>query len=228
RAMGLRDPVGKRLSFFGEPGTNVGVAKEFHFQPLNFPVRPLILGLKPSWKKPLLFVRLSPERRAESLRAVEDVWKRMFPGALFYAEEFASRYRYFYAAEDRLEKVVGVFSALAVFVSCLGLFGLASFLAEQRTREVGIRKVLGASTAGVSLLLTKEFVKSVAAAVLVAWPAAYFVLAKWLQGYAEKAAPSPLTYLLAGAAALAIAVATVGFQAVRAARRNPAEAVRYE
>ncbi len=228
RAMGLLNPVGKRISVFRDPGTIVGVAKDFHFQPLNFPVRPMVIGMNPNWTKRNVFVRLSPVRRAAALKAVEEVWKKTFPGALFFAQEFASRYRSFYVAEERIEKVVGVFSVLAILVSCLGLFGLASFLAEQRTREVGIRKVLGATTGRISLLLTKEFVKAVAAAVFIAWPLAYFALRIWLREYAARIKPSLAIFLLAGAAALVIAVATVAFQAVRAALRNPAEAVRHE
>jgi hypothetical protein len=228
RAMGLSDPIGKRMSIFDNPGTIVGVVRDFHFQPLSAPVRPMVLGMNPSWTKRSVFIRLDPARRAAALAAVEQAWRKAFPGAPFYAQEFAARYKGFYAAEERLENVVTVFAVLAVFVSCLGLFGLASFLAEQRTREVGIRKVLGATTGRVTVLLTREFVQGVAVAVLIAWPSAYLILNAWLRGYASRIHPGVPMFLLTGAAALFIAAATVAFQAVRAARRNPAESVRCE
>ncbi len=229
RALKLSDPVGRRLSIFGQPGTIVGVVADFHFMPLNFAVDPLVIGMGPKWAdKRNVFIALAPGDIGGAVRRIGASWKNLFPGALFGYEFFNDRTKNFYTAETRLGSVISVFSALAVFVSCLGLFGLASFMAERRTREIGIRKVLGASTSKISALLTTEFTRGVAAANVIAWPLAYFALRGWFQGYAARAPLGPGIFLAAGSAALLIAVLTVSWQAIRAARRNPVESIRYE
>jgi len=232
KAMKLADPVGKRLSIFGQPGQIVGVVKDFHFKPLNFAVEPLVIGMGPAWgdrrNQRNVFISLAPGDTGGTIQFIEGIWKKMFADAPFGYGFFNDRYRMFYAAETRLGSVIRVFSALAVLVSCLGLFGLASFMAERRTREIGIRKVLGASTSKIAILLSTEFTKGVAAANLIAWPLAYFALRLWLRGYAARTPLDPAMFLAAGAAAFAVAVLTVSRQAIRAARRNPVESIRYE
>jgi len=230
KAMGLSDPVGKRLSIFKQQGTIVGVVKDFHFKPLNFAVEPLVLGMDPGWGdiKKTVFISLAPGDVGGTIRRIEDIWKTMFPGVTFSYGFFNDRYKYFYMAETRMGSVISVFSALAVLVSCLGLFGLASFMAEQRTREIGIRKVLGASTSKIAVLLSKEFTKGVMAANLAAWPLAYFALRQWLKGYAARTSLNLVMFLAAGAAAFLIAILTVSWQSMRAARRDPVESIRYE
>jgi len=232
KAMKLSDPVGRRISIFSKKGVVVGVVRDFHFKPLNFAVEPLVIGMGPSWgngrNQRNVFISLAPGDVGAAIRHIETVWKKTFGGVAFNYGFFNDRYKSFYAAETRLGTVISVFSALAVLVSCLGLFGLASFMAEQRTREIGIRKVLGASTSAISLRLSKEFTAGVAAANLIAWPLAYFALRQWLQGYAARAPLNPWMFLAAGAAALVVAVLTVSGQSIRAARRNPVESIRYE
>jgi ABC-type antimicrobial peptide transport system permease subunit len=232
KVMNLTDPVGKRLSIFGQPGQIVGVVKDFHFKPLNFAVEPLVIGMGPEWgdrrNQRNVFISLAAGDTGAAIRLIESVWKKMFADAPFGYGFFNDRYRTFYAAETRLGSVIRVFSALAVLVSCLGLFGLASFMAERRTREIGIREVLGASTSKIAILLSTEFTKGVAAANLIAWPLAYLALRLWLRGYAARTPLDPGMFLAAGAAAFAVAVLTVSRQAIRAARRNPVESLRYE
>ena len=133
-----------------------------------------------------------------------------------------------YRAEIRISALLKVFTVLAVFLSCLGLFGLTSFMAEQRTREIGVRKVLGASILGLVVLLSKEFTKWVLIANIIAWPIAYLLMNKWLQDFANRIDISLFVFLFAGSIALFIALLTVSWQAIRAATANPVEALRYE
>jgi len=143
----------------------------------------------------------------------------------YFLDEDFNRY---YLSEERVGKLISVFASLAIFLSCLGLFGLASFTADQRTKEIGIRRVLGASLSGVMVLLTKEFVRLVAVANIIAWPLAYFAMNKWLQNFAYRVPLSIWIFLLSGLAALVIALLTVSYQTVKAATANPVDSLRYE
>ncbi|MBE0664995.1 MAG: hypothetical protein IH584_04165, partial [Candidatus Aminicenantes bacterium] len=134
----------------------------------------------------------------------------------------------FYNSERKVEAVLGLFTAIAMVIACLGLLGLTSFIAEKRTKEIGIRKVLGASVSEITFLLSREFVKWVAIAALVAWPLAYYAMHRWLQGFAYRTRIGIGVFLLSGLLAMLIAVLTVSFQAVRAARANPVDSLRYE
>jgi len=138
------------------------------------------------------------------------------------------RFNQLYRTEQRIGKIFGVFATLAVIIGCLGLFGLAAFTAEQRTKEIGIRKVLGASAPGIIQLLLREFVILVGIANLVAWPIAYLVMRRWLQDFAYRISPNVWIFLLAGLLTLFIAVFTVSFQAVKAALADPIRSLRYE
>jgi len=133
-----------------------------------------------------------------------------------------------YTSEKRIETLIRYFSILSIFIACLGLFGLASFTAEQRIKEIGIRKALGASVSEIIFLLSKDFTKWIIVANIIAWPIAYLVMNSWLQNFAYRINIGMGTFVLAGALALIIALLTVGYQAVRAARANPVDALRYE
>ncbi len=228
RAMGIREPVGKRLSIFNQPGTVIGVVRDFHFQPMNEAIHPLVLGMGPGLAKGNVFVRVAPDGTARTLGQVEGVWSKHFPGRPFAPGFFNDRLRFFYQPERQIVKLIGLFTLLAVFVSCLGLFGLASFMAEQKTKEIGIRRVLGAPVSWITRRLTTEFTRFVVLANLVSWPLAYWAITRWLQGYAYRIRPDWSMFALAGAAALFVAVLTVSGQAYRAARRNPVDSIRYQ
>ena len=133
-----------------------------------------------------------------------------------------------YRAEQKIGTLFSVFAMLAILIACLGLFGLASFTAEQRTKEIGIRKILGASVSHIAFLLSREFTKWVVIANIVAWPIAYYVMTQWLQNFAYKVNLGLFTFLVAGASALFIALLTVSFQTIRAATANPVDSLRYE
>jgi len=228
RVMGFKDPIGQPLTQGGDvSGTIVGVVKNYNFAVLREKIDPLVIGYYPPLSS-ILFAKIRPGKTADALRHIEAVWKKFAP-----EDEF--RYRFLnedvdalYRSEERIGAILRYFSILAVLVSCLGLFGLASFMAEQRTKEIGIRKVLGASTANVVSLFSREFALWVIAANAIAWPAAYYFVKNWLQGYAFKITMGPAPFLFAAALALLIALATVSFHLVRAARANPAQTLKYE
>jgi putative ABC transport system permease protein len=162
------------------------------------------------------------------MEAVEAAWKNIVPGEpleySFLDEEFQKNYK----AESRLSYIVGYFTFIAILISCLGLFGLATFTAEQRTKEIGVRKVLGASVAGITGLLAKDFLKLVLIAIVIASPIAWYFMQKWLANFAYRVEMQWWMFATAGAAAVAVAVLTVGFQSVKAALANPVKSLRSE
>jgi putative ABC transport system permease protein len=230
RVMGLESPVGQRLSMFRNEGTIIGVVKNFNFKPLRHRIAPIVLGLDPDWIPNMgsAFVRLEPGRVEESLRAVEATFKELFPGVPFMSWFFDYMTDRHYRTEQRMERIIGVFTLLALFISALGLFGLASFTAERRTKEIGIRKVLGATAGRLVADLTGQFAGWVLLANLLAWPAAYLAASSWLRNYAYRARLEPWIFVAAGAISLTLALLTVGFKALRVAAADPVDALRYE
>ncbi|MFA9452476.1 MAG: ABC transporter permease [Candidatus Aminicenantaceae bacterium] len=227
RAMGMEDPVGRRLTLDERESTIVGLVKDYHFRSLRQEIDPLILIFSPP-NSQVLFVRLKGEDMLQSLAHIEGIWNTFAPG-------FDFRYRFMdetldllYRAEQRTGTIFRIFTLLAVSISCLGLFGLASYLAEQRTKEIGIRKVLGATVTHIVYLLSKDFTKWVIAANLIAWPVAYYAMRQWLQGFAYRIPLPWWVFGLSALLALAIALLTVSFQSVRAALANPGDSLRYE
>jgi len=227
KIMGKESVVGKRFSFIGIQGTIAGVMKNFHYQPLRYKIEPLAIIVDPDQINYML-IRIPPGSIKESLHFIEDTWKQVIPNYPFDCRFLDERFDRMYRAEKRVGTLLNIFAGLAVFIACLGLFGLASFTAEQRTKEIGIRKVLGASVQQITVLLCKEFFLLVVLANIIAWPAAYFIMKNWLQGYAYKAGLGLVIFMAAMAMALVIAIISVSFQAVRAAMVNPVDALKYE
>ena len=228
KLMGFRDPVGQRLKIFRNEGTIVGVVKDFHFRPLRIAIQPIVFQLRPSARS-WAFVRIAPGTAASSLSAIGDVVKKMDPDTLFQPALFDDLMaRSQYAVEERVWTLSSYLSLAAVFIACIGLFGLAMFLTQQRTKEIGIRKVVGASSSLLTARLSLEFLALVGLAAVLAWPAAYWLSRKVLSLYAYRAPVGAGLFLLAGLAMLVIAALTVGSQTVRAARANPVESLRYE
>ena len=172
--------------------------------------------------------RLQPGDVSRALGEIERVWKKFAPGFPFQFNFLDESLDDLYRSEARTGTIIRAFAFLAIVVSCLGLFGLASFTAERRTKEIGIRKVLGATGANIAWLFSREFSRWVLAANVIAWPVAYYAMAKWLEGYPYRVSVGPGPFLFAGALALAVAALTVGYHSVRSARANPAGALRYE
>ena len=230
--IGEDNPVGMRLSNRGRQATIVGVVKDFNYWPLYHQSGPLIIFHKSYNDEPhryrYIFARISPENVPQTIAAIKDVYEEFSPEFPFIYRFLEDDYIGLYVSEERTGSVVKYFSLLAILVSCLGLFGLASFLAEQRTKEIGIRKILGSSVHGIILLLSKEFVKWVALANIIAWPIAWFMSKVWLQNFAYRTSIDVWMFLFAGVLALAIAVLTVSFQSFKAATANPVDCLRYE
>ena len=173
-------------------------------------------------------IKLAPGNMKERINSVKSVWKNIHPSSSFEYEFLDEKIDNLYRQEQRMMVLFQFFGLLAIVIACLGLFGLVSFLSQQRTKEVGVRKVNGANTFTVVLLLIKDFTKWVAIAFIIACPIAYFAMNKWLQNFAYRTNLSWLVFVLAGAIAYVVALLTVSFQSWRAATRNPVEALRYE
>ena len=228
KAMGFENPIGKRVTLGEDNVFNIiGVVKDFHYVSLHTEIEPMILLLDPE-RCSSIVVRINSENTPETLKFMGNVWKK-------HAGEFEFDYRFLdesldtlYRGEERVGRIINVFTLLSIFVSCLGLFGLASFMALRRTKEIGIRKVLGASISGVVVLLTQEFSKWVIVANLIAWPLSYFALSRWLQEFPYRTDIKFWIFLGAGLMTFIIAIFTVSYQSLRAALSNPADSLRYE
>lgn len=205
----------------------MGVVEDYHYTPLNNEIRPLILAIKPEQYRYILFKTRS-ENMPSTLEYIERICNQFEPYYPFEYHFLDESYDTLYKNERGLGNIFKYFALLAILISCLGLFGLASFVAEQRTKEIGIRKALGAPVSGIVLLLSKEFTKWVLLANIIAWPIAYYVMAKWLQNFPYRMDIGLWIFILAGALAFIIAITTVIFQAVKAALANPVDALRYE
>ena len=208
-------------------GRVVGIVQDFHFQSLHTPIQPLALRIE---KRNYLFMsaRINGHQIPETLAFIESVWQEIFPQVPFTYSFQNDLFNQQYQAEKKMGNVFTVFTGLAILIACMGLFGLASFTAEQRTQEIGIRKVLGASVASLIHLVSAEFIGLVLVANLLAWPLAYLVMDHWLQNFAYRADMGLMPFLIGGILGICIATGTVGLQAVRAALSNPVKTLRYE
>jgi len=228
KLMGLRRPVGEQIRMGDKMHAVVGVVEDMVMASPYMPVMPTIFVLDyRTMGLNAMAVRLAqgvPVHKA--IAATEAVFKRMAPGGAFEYKFMDEEYDRKFSDEVRVSRIVTVFALLAIFISCLGLFGLASFVAEQRTKEIGIRKVLGAPVFRIWTLLTKEFLALVLLASLVAAPLAWWFLHGWLQQYVYRAAMSGWIFVAAALGAVMITLLTVGYQAVKAAMANPVRSLR--
>ena len=231
KATGLESPVRKRFRLLDKTGKIIGVIKDFHFAPLHDEIEPLVLHLMPYqyWMyQNYVFVRLSSDNISQTIASLKKMWDRAIPEYPFEFHFLDDTIDARYRSEQRLEMILRIFTFLAISISCFGLFGLISFTAEQRTKEIGIRKVLGASAGSVVRLMTKEFTVLVVLANIIAWPVAYVVMTKWLRNFAYRTEIGIATFLFSGLMALIIAVLTVSIQSIKAALANPVDSLRYE
>lgn len=224
KKIGWDNPIGKK--FGNQEGKVIGVVKDFHYKPLHQDVQPLVIKLQTKYTR--MLIKMESQNIHDTLEFLKGKWNEFFPGQPFKYSFFDEDYNRIYENEARIGRVFNTVSILVVLIACLGLLGLASFSTVRRTKEIGIRKVLGATVPGIIYMLSKEFLKWVVIANIIAWPIAYYFMNKWLQNFAYRIDMSWWIFALAGLLALVIALLTVSFQAVKAARANPVEALRYE
>jgi len=233
--LGWKDPIGKRIKFYiDDKGTLaerrvVGVVKDFHTHSLQHKIEPLAMQMPPSADdQDNLYVRVRAGRAADALAFIEKTYRQFEPNSVFTYQFLDQNFARQYATEQKQSQILLIFTALAIFIACLGLFGLAAFTAEQRIKEIGVRKVLGASVASIVTLLSKDFLKLVLIAMVIACPLAWYAMNWWLQDFAYKIDIEWWVFALAGLLAVGIALLTVSFQSVKAALMNPVKSLRSE
>ncbi len=223
-----QDALGQELEWSGDTvGPIIGVIEDYHFQPMTVQMQPVVMQFRESGEGVLL-LRLSTDDITALMSEVERRWSEIASDWPFVASFLDQDYDSLYQSEEQFGAIFSTFSILAIIIACLGLFGLATFAVQQRTRELGIRKALGATGSGIVVLLSKEFTVLVLIANVVAWPAAYFFLDSWLNNFPFRTSMAWWVFALAGAGALLIAMLAVSSQAYRASRTNPVEALRFE
>ncbi|HOO10501.1 MAG TPA: FtsX-like permease family protein, partial [Cyclobacteriaceae bacterium] len=228
KAYGLATPeegINRDFSYGGVTGKLIGVVKDFHFESLHQGIIPIVFhqgGFN------TISVKIAGNNLQEGLQQIEKVWREFLPNRPFEYQFLDQRYQQLYEAEQDQSHLFTIFSGLAIFIACLGLFGLATFNTLQRVKEIGIRKVLGASVASILRLLSKEIVVLILVANLIAWPVAWYFMNKWLDTFAYHVDMGLLVYLLAGAVAVLVALVTVSSQTIKAAMTNPSNTLRYE
>ncbi|MEL6671772.1 MAG: ABC transporter permease [Bacteroidota bacterium] len=227
KAIGVENPIGLEVEFWEQKGQVIGVVEDFHFSSLRSKIDPLIMRYDPdeTW---LVYVRLEGGKLEEGLASLEKVYNEFNPTYPFSYTFLDEHFQRTYRSEFTIGKLANAFATIAIFISCLGLFGLASFTAERRTREIGIRKVLGASTGKLVLLLSLDFTKLVGIAFLIAAPIAYYVMDRWLGGYEYHVPMQIWVFALAGLVSLLIAWLTIGYQSIRTAMADPVKSLRTE
>jgi putative ABC transport system permease protein len=225
KAMRIKDPIGKKFNAWGKDGKIIGVVKDFNFRSLHSEVEPLILSL---YGFRHLYVRMNSNDIGKTIETVKQIYHKHYPEHEFEVHFFDEEIDNLYQSERRMGSIFAYFSILAIFIACLGLFGLVSFVSENKTKEIGIRKVLGASFADVVSILTRDITMWALLANIVAWPVAYVAMNRWLQNFAYRMEIRWWVFLLAGGLTLLIALLTVCYEAVKAATANPVESLRYE
>ena len=227
KQMGLKAPyVGQEISFHNWKGTIRGVVKDFNYQSLKQKISPLLFYSR--WKGNVLYIRTSANNVQQAIAVAEKQYKK-------YAGNIPFRYNFLdksfeaqYKSDQRAGTLFNAFAGIAIFISCLGLFGLATYTAQVKTKEIGIRKVLGASVAGIVKLISKDFLKLVIIAIIIATPISWWAMNKWLQGFEYRVNISWWIFISAGIIATCIALFTISYQAIKAAIANPVKSLRTE
>jgi putative ABC transport system permease protein len=236
KEFGWNNPVGMKIRYLGGEGqptgeyTIIGVVKDFHYNSLHSPINSFVLLGLPQDQRILgnLQIKIKPDNISETLGVIEQKWKEFNPQEQFSYYFLDSKLEEMYGNEKTSGQIFSIFSLLAIVIACIGLFGLSAYMAELRTKEIGIRKVLGSTSSKIVVLLSKDFAKLVALAFVIAAPIAYYAMTRWLQNFAFRSPVHVWIFLLAGMAAVLIAQLTISFQALKAANTDPADALRFE
>jgi putative ABC transport system permease protein len=229
KMIGYKNPVGQPLTFFGHRGKIIGIVKDFNFKSLHDPIEPLIFQFREAvhWGGSVI-IRTEPGKTGAALANMEKVYKKLNPGYPFTYQFSDEEYRKLYNNEQLVSKLADGFSFLAIFISCLGLLGLTMFTAEQRRKEIGVRKVIGATVSDIVIMLSKEIIKLVIISALLAIPVAWLAMNNWLQAYAYRITISWWIFIAATLLAVLISLATISFQAIKSALANPVKSLKTE
>ncbi|MBN2409186.1 MAG: ABC transporter permease, partial [Candidatus Aminicenantes bacterium] len=234
KSMDVEDPLGMTVNMahpaWPESFRNarvIGVVKDFNARTVHTAIQPFVFRMFKPWHT-YVFIKVGGTRIPEALKRIEAVFRQRSPDYPFRYQFYDEAFNNQYASERQLGTLFNAFGLLSILISCLGLFGLASYMAEQKTKEIGIRKVLGASIPGIVTLTSKEFLKWVALAHLIGWPVAYFAMSRWLQEFAYRIGIGPVIFGLSAGLILLTALLTVASQALKAALANPVDSLRYE
>ncbi len=226
RDAGIKNPIGKRFSLWGTNGIIIGVLKDFHFASLKQKIEPFVFKYQPhTWQ---LLVKTTGKDAPRALKTVEKTWKRYNPNFPFTYTFLDQTYEALYKSDQRTGTLFNVFAGIAILISCLGLFGLAAYTTQVKVKEIGIRKVLGASIANITTMLSRDFLTLIVLAILIASPIAWYAMNKWLQDFVYRATIQWWIFAVAGMAAILIALITISYQSIKAALANPVKSLRSE
>ncbi len=225
KQMGIEDPIGKTV--YEENAQIIGVIKDFHFNNIRSKIEPLAIFLNKDQSRNL-FVRINPDNAKETLEKMNEELKKIDPDTIWMFRFFDDTLEKLYNKEQKTGQLITFFTIIAIFISCLGLFGLAGYITERRTKEIGIRKVMGASVSHIIYRLTIEFCKWVLVSIIISWIASYFMMNKWLQNFAYHTDISYFLFFISGIMALMISIITVSFHTLKVANSNPVKALKYE
>jgi ABC-type antimicrobial peptide transport system permease subunit len=228
--MHLKNPVGKNIKLGGTTLQVIGVVKDFHFESLHETVKPSYMLLQHQGSNPWykIMARIKPDNQTETIAAIQHLYETYNPGFPFTFNFLDQLYQKQYESEARVAVLSRYFAGLAILISCLGLFGLAAFTAQKRQKEIGIRKVTGASVSNIAAMLSKDFLKLVLISLAVAFPISWVLMNNWLQGFAYRTNIGFAVFLLTGAFIILITVLTVSFQSIKAALANPVKSLKME
>jgi hypothetical protein len=228
RLTGYKDPIGMPLTLWDVKGTIVGVIKDFHFNSLHVPIKPLVLRQMTGSFWGTALIRIKPDMTAQAVAAIEALHKKLNPEFPFSFEFADAKYAKLYKSEQLVQQLSVIFALMAIVISCLGLLGLVIFTAEQRTKEMGIRKVLGAGFSNIVGMLSKDFIILVSLAAVISSPLSYYVMNEWLQGFEYSISINWWVFPIATAGLVAIALLTILYQAIATASANPVESLKVE
>ncbi|NIM90675.1 MAG: FtsX-like permease family protein [Candidatus Aminicenantes bacterium] len=228
RNLGWEEPVGRRIYSQGREFTVIGMIKDFHFQSLHRRIDPLVFLFYEGRGIDYFSIKVSPSNIPSTIGFIEEKWRKFSPEFPFQYAFLDKRVDNIYKAEQKLGQSFKIFTFIALSIACMGLIGLASFVSEQKRKEIGIRKILGADIRSIITLLAREYVKCIAVAALIAWPIGYFAMSRWLQNFAYRISIGIEVFILSGLVAFVFALLTVSYQSIKAAIANPADSLRYE
>ncbi len=226
KAMGLKDPVGKTIRRFGKTDLQIiGVVKDFHFESLHEPIKPAYMVL---WPGGTIVASVQANNQRQTIAAIERLYGKYNPGFPFTFNFLDEAYQKQYDSETRVSALSKYFAGLAIVISCLGLFGLAAFTAQKRRKEIGVRKVIGASVVNITTMLSKDFLRLIFISLAIALPASWWLMSNWLQGFAYRISITPYVFVIAGISVILITLFTISFQSIKAAMANPVKSLRTE